>query len=245
DATLLGDGRVLVLGHARNTDPISIALHGEIYDPETNTWTPTASVDSSLYVTRIVAEELPDGDVLVLVSHKELDEDAPVFINANRYGFMSQVTALIYSVTTDTWEELVTFDRTDGGLEPDITWLPETGAFLLNLYADWFSDPTSGILFHPQTRTWEPLFEEGPSKGRVMAVFPGDQVLFQSDYNAHLYDVPTGTWTRFDAFPQGSLFSSVVLLSDCYLFASGEIPLYVSPSVLREVDTAYCAPDGQ
>jgi plastocyanin len=66
NAVLLPDGTILVLGGQRNgkwnADPGAV-LEGEIYDPDTNTWTPTAPMEFPRQYHSI-AVLLPDGRVL-------------------------------------------------------------------------------------------------------------------------------------------------------------------------------------
>ena len=100
-ATLLNDGRVLVVGGF--TDPPSspnqpITDTAELYDPATGTWTPTDSLD----VRRALhgAAKLPDGKVLV-AGGRTCDlppPDSTTCVSTNRTA-----TAEVYDPATGLW----------------------------------------------------------------------------------------------------------------------------------------------
>jgi hypothetical protein len=62
-ATLLNDGRVLVVGG--NTTPPFVMPNGEVYNPISNTWTPTSGATQALRAQHS-AFLLPDGRVMVV-----------------------------------------------------------------------------------------------------------------------------------------------------------------------------------
>lgn len=241
-ATLLGDGRVLLFGSVwRPEEGEESMLHGEVYDPTQDTWTATASIASQgVSLDQVAAAALPDGDVLVLASHESFAQNGGGFINGIDWAYESQITALLYDVTGDAWEVIETFDFKSGGLEAQITWLPDAQAYLISDYVDWYGSTRQLHLFDTTTGALENIYageRSGPG-GRVMAVLPGDKVIFQGSRSVDIFDVPTREWSEFTAYPANIRFSTLTLLPGCHLFASGLDP-WMS---VDDEPTAYCVP---
>lgn len=254
DVTLLDDGRVLVL-HGYNDSDVQGEeedeeegrIEGEIYDPTADEWTAIASLQLNTRLDRrgLVAEELPDGKVLVLFAHKELDEGVDTPMTATSWAWLNQVTAATYDRTDDRWEELEVFDHTYGGMRPGITRLFDQETYLINLYGD-AEDWTPGYIFDPEGSTWDFRYERRPIPGYVVTVLPGDRVLFDSrsaPQHAQIYDTKADSWTNFDAIPDGLYYSTMTLLPDCRLMLVDERGRSGVVTEKTGLETAYCTPE--
>jgi hypothetical protein len=95
-ATLLGDGRVLVVGGSCNCDE-GISATAEVYDPTTGSWTAAGSLSAPL--EGFSATLLPDGRVLVTGGM----DIRPV----NASDAPASAAAELYDPRTDRWESTV------------------------------------------------------------------------------------------------------------------------------------------
>lgn len=239
----LDDGGVLVL-EGENEGEFDEAvgrIYGEVYGPS-DEWSPVEPLELNTRIDRVSATQLPDGQILVLFSHRELDDGVETPINATSWAWLNQITAALYDLEDNQWTELGTFEEAYGGLRPDITWLPEKEKYLLHLLGD-SMDWTFGYLFDPKDKEWEFLYERRPIPGWVVEVLPGDQVLFRFSERFELYDATTNSWSEFDVIPETIRFSSIKLLPDCRLFFSGARVVGGDPMEEPEMHTAFCTPE--
>ncbi len=121
-ATLLADGRVLVVG-GRGTDSLSTLASCEIYAPKKNAWTPCAPL--LMARSHHTATLLPDGRVLVTggTTHESVEEQ-------NR--FVALASAEIYEPSKNRWSSVAPMNDARNGhtatLLPDGTVLVVGGA---------------------------------------------------------------------------------------------------------------------
>ena len=234
DAVLLDDGRVLLgggfTGVANNNVivPFPMGLV-ELYDPDTDVWTPLDPVEGPGYMYSLV--KLTDGKVLAL-GVGESDDDA-------------ESMAALFDPATSLWSELP-------GSPVLIRAFPN--AFLLNdgtvLVAgglDFFSDPSGYSpdyvgefeIFHPATGQWQRAaspskpFEpevalEQPfflqlSDGRLAAL--GSERT-DENWNAprlEIYDPTTDTWTTITGLDPYFRIDGGVALADGRLLVHGQV----------------------
>lgn len=252
-SVVLEDGRVFLLredvvrGQHNPSKP-----GGEIFDPETERWTPLTMPD--IPVDTIGGALIPGTTqmVLVLGEPDALTKNPPPPENENEEplhpGHLIHLG--IYDIETETWEKAGTLPRRGTGMAPQLVWVPDANYMLIEIPGD-MERPSYGFRFDPESKFFEEFFERTPIPGQLMTVLPGDQVLFHNSFFTQLFDIERDTWWEVDAYPEGMTYSSLVQLEDCRLFASGERPQRPwveegeEPPPLAELrgqDTAICSP---
>ena len=196
-ATLLPDGRVLVVGgidSGCNAACSPFLARSEIYDPRTGTWTLTGALHQAR--ARPTATLLPDGRVLVTGGTTNVvrnDSGDPL------------ASAEIYNPRAGTWS--VTRPMHQPRSAHAATLLPSG----LVLVTGGYNDPNGAVLpaelYHPRTGTWMVTgslhHTYDYETGEAPTLLPNGQVLVAGNAvddagnalpNAELYDPATGTW---------------------------------------------------
>lgn len=157
-ATLLPDGRVLVVGGSSGgTLYAGLLQSAEIYDPSTGRWIPAKSTLGYNGVTRHTATLLSDGRVLVSGGNTDAG---------------TTVRAIIYTPPTDTWNyaprdmHYVRYDHT-ATLLPDGTVLVVGGD----------SGVGTGDRYDPASGSWSEVVNTTSRAGHTATLLPGGVVL--------------------------------------------------------------------
>jgi N-acetylneuraminic acid mutarotase len=192
-ATLLSNGTVLVAGGANNNDdPPSTVTSAELYNPTTETWQTTGSLNTQRY--QHTATLLPSGKVLVAGGFNS--------------SFLTLNLAEVYDPATETWSGTgsLNIDRTGH----TATLLPNGKVLVAggyNFTGNRFTALNSAELYDPATGTWSITGSLNVarsdhsasllSNGKVLVA--GGQVFdtwpYASLNGAELYDPATGTWS--------------------------------------------------
>ena len=139
-ATLLGDGRVLVVGGSCGCDE-GISATAEVYDPTTGSWTAAGSLSAPL--EGFTATLLPDGRVLVTGGM----DTRPV----NASDAPASAAAELYDPRTDRWESTVDMvqvrTRHSAALLPDGTVLVAGGISVRGSYSGETPSHNTGWLY--------------------------------------------------------------------------------------------------
>jgi hypothetical protein len=193
-ATLLRDGRVLVVGGCR-TDICTIVLAGaELYDARTGTWTMTGSLHDARWGD--TATLLPDGRVLVAGG-------AGVCGNGTCPSILA--SAEIYDPRTGKWT--VTGSLHQGRARHTATLLPDGRVLVAGGATDGANAATAGPvagaeLYNPRTGAWTLTGSlHGARADQSATLLPNGLVLVAGGNDggtaalrAELYHPHTGTW---------------------------------------------------
>jgi len=183
-ATLLADGKVLVVGGMDGLSSSSPYWHGigsaELYDPTTGQWSTTGSLISPR-----------DGHFAVRLSNGK------VLVAGGDNGYrMNVTTAEIYDPTTGDWSTAGNFE---GGLGATATLLADGRVLVAGGVITSISDKAE--LYDPATGAWS---QTGTMNARrsshTATLLPDGKVLVAGGSNlasrsAELYDPTTGLWT--------------------------------------------------
>jgi N-acetylneuraminic acid mutarotase len=202
-ATLLPDGRVLVVGgySVTSTNPNGTTLaSAELYDPATGTWSATGSMSTAR--ESHTATLLPDGRVLVVGGY------TVTFVNPNGTDSTQRDSAELYDPASGTWT--ATGKMVYGGG----TAIGDTATLLLDgkvLVAGGNSSSGSfggvGItgdaaeLYDPSSGTWSATGKMVSARwGQTATLLPDGKVLVacgcaNAGCAAETYDPTTGSWT--------------------------------------------------
>lgn len=226
-ATLLRDGRVLVVGGCATTICTRVLAGTELYDPQTGHWTRTGS----LHVARWAhtATLLPDGRVLVTGG-------AARCVNGSCSPVLA--SAELYDPHTGTWTLTAPMRHARGRhtavLLPDGRVLVAGGAAGGAKRAG-VNQLASAEIYDPRTGTWAAtgsMHTAGHDQGAT--VLPAGLVLVEGGRNdtvgitdAELYHPHTGTWTV-----TGSLH-------DAHTYQTGETPALLPNGQVLVAGTFY------
>ncbi len=191
-ATLLRDGRVLVVGGSAGlAEGLSevVLASAELYDPAIGTWSEAASMAEGR--ARHAATLLADGRVLVLGGERLVPGDEPDTI------VDSPITSVeVYDPSSNSWSSAGSMS----GERVDTATLLQDGRVLVvgeegDPQQD--RDLSSVEVYDPSTGTWSkaaPMENEG---GAVAATLLNDgRVLIVGDSTAEAYSPVTDSWSR-------------------------------------------------
>lgn len=202
-AALLNDGRVLVAGSGNSI----WADHGrvEIYNPSTNTWTETASIEPR---SMAAAVTLADGRVLVaggLFSYNSTRVD-------------------IYNPATGTWTYAGSLNNYRYG--PAITRLAD-GRVLVSggkrSIQNWMNDPwNTAEIYNPATNSWTltPNMSQGRT-GHTSTLLANGKVLVVGYANSQVYDPATNSWSAPVSLKKARSSHGAVLLNNGRVLVAG------------------------
>jgi N-acetylneuraminic acid mutarotase len=187
-AVVLADGRVLVVGGASSVSSGSPHADGEVYDPDTNTWTLTGATNAAR--TNAIAALLDDGRVLVAGG-----------FNGAAASFD---TAEVYDPAANAWSPVASMQNARSG--PASVVLDDGRVLVFGGYdatlGTWFTD---GEVYDPVTDSWIPTPSAGAvggegsaaalrTDGSVIAI-GGSIGVNQFSTTAALYDPTSNTWS--------------------------------------------------
>jgi hypothetical protein len=202
-ATLLRDGKVLVIGYNDT---------GEVYDPDRGTWAATGTMVNPRHSHAAIL--LPDGKVLVAGGHAPGDEPTD--------------SAELYDQDTGAWTAIASMhaprDSIEAFLRPD--------GKVLVLGQSHRDGPTPAEIYDPATGTWTATGDVARpgisvdasatmlSDGRVLTTdAPGDDP--DSPPYAELYDPVAGSWTTTAPMLRSHGTPAILLLDGTVLVAGG------------------------
>jgi N-acetylneuraminic acid mutarotase len=207
-ATLLSDGKVLVVGGA-DKQGLNTLSSAELYDPVSGTWTNTGSLN----IARLshTATLLPDGKVLV----------------AGGIYFGVLTNAEIYDPVSGTWTLTNSMAHLRRGHSASL--LPNGQVLVAGGWGD-VGSGSSAELFDSTSGTWTStasLF--AAREGHTATVLANGRVLVTSGdasgSGTELYDSTvnpaTGTWTNTGAMDMGRANQSATLLPDGTVLVAG------------------------
>jgi hypothetical protein len=229
-ATLLPSGLVLVAGGARpRNGPPDVLATAELYDPATDTWSPTGPMN----VARLqhTATLLASGKVLVAGGNSQTGALA---------------TAEVYDPATGTWT-LTAGPMNEGRGAHTATSL-SSGQVLLAGGAGSGGNSSTAEVYDPATGTWSPTgpMSEARSNhtatllpsGLVLAA--GGTVFGSNSPAAELYDPATGIWSN-TAGPMNEVrreHTAILLSSGRVLVAGGRSADFASRATAELYDPA-------
>ncbi len=214
-ATLLSDGRVLVAGGTGprpETFPYPGLASAELYDPATDVWTVTGSLNAGRLLH--TATLLSDGKVLVTGGWPDHTHS----------GIMS--SAELYDPATGNWTRTIGMAVGRAG---------HTATLLFNgrvmVVGASRGSPNSAELYDPATETWS--FTGSTTTPRfgyhTASLLPNGMVLVAAGYdsnahicaNAELYDPATGTWTATGSLATARQDHTATLLANGMVLVAG------------------------
>ena len=192
-SVVLPSGKLFILG-GEYSGPSTASTWdntGEIYDPLTNTWTPTAPFPKSTF---------GDGQAVLLPNGK-------VFA-----GYLSSPQTYLYTPSTDTWAATGSKIRNDRNNEETWLLLPGGGVLCYEIFSSPSSGPGFAQRYVTSSGTWVdagsvpvPLsssslgFEMGPA-----ALLPdGRAIQIGANNKTAIYTPSTNTWAAGPTLPVG------------------------------------------
>ena len=207
-ATLLPDGKVLVVGGSGNRG--SLADSAELYDPDKHIW----SVASPLNKARLghTATLLPNGKVLVTGGN--ISTASPTFGLTN--------SAELFDPATGTW---AITDSLNTGRTNHTATLLTSGKVLVTGGWDGSSSIASAELYDPETENWSSTGNLNAPRcmhtatllqsGKVLvAGGTDDGDLFVTLASAELYDPVTATWSSTGRLGEPRVLHTATLLQN-------------------------------
>jgi len=222
-ATLLADGRVLVVGgHVGCCDaPGTILDSAELYDPLSGTWSTTGHLGKPRQSH--TATLLPNGQVLVTGGYTGIDQFAPT------YGFTD--TAELYNPATGTWSATSNLHALRNYFAA--TLLPNGRVLVAG---DFFHDNQACEIYDPSTGAWTLAGRlNAPRAGHMQSPLANGNVLVAGGFkersldddvsvdSAEIYDVATDTWSTTSPLKLPIRDASATLLANGKVLVAGGV----------------------
>jgi hypothetical protein len=220
-ATLLSDGRVLVLGGFSGSAPDGLVHSAEVYDPTANRWT---VIDAPIGAADHSATLLGDGRVLVVGWHREASgTDAwAIFAPTSATWTAPKVTDLVLPLHT----AVALRDGTvlaAGGTHPVTDGPPPPNA--------------AAARFDPATGTWTAITPMGTPRLEFAAVLLEDGTVLAVDQgSAELFDPVRNQWSPTAGTDSPRLRPVPVALADGRVLLVGEQGQLGSKPILEIYD---------
>jgi hypothetical protein len=160
-SNLLPTGKLFIMGGEYSGNPLvqNSSNTGEIYDPATNTWTPTAPFPLSAYGDE-PSMLLPDGHSILLGTGDE-------------FAF----NTYIYNTQTNTFSGPFSTANPDSTDEEGYVKLPNNNVLRYNIFTSVLFTPNIGYAeeFNPTTNTWNDISPtNGTANGSIPALSEGN-----------------------------------------------------------------------
>ncbi len=249
-AKLLDDGRVLALSFTHGTSQEPVRIVGQVFDPQALEWSQLSSTElpHNEVSSDFAFEQAPDGDIIMAYPNKAPAADQPdedeFFDDVTNY----ETTVVRYDFEDGEAEELWHLDHLTHGSSYDLVWLDDSQRFMLHIYTEQYDeeefnilpDETIAFTFDPDSDEFEHQYNREPSPGPVLEVVPSDTILYEGASSLQFHEVETGAWFDFQQVPSGIYYSTMDLLGDCRMLATGE---QTHSTDRRNVQTGYCEPN--
>jgi N-acetylneuraminic acid mutarotase len=209
-ATLLADGRVLVVGGVEASNDVTgtVLASAELYDPFTNSWTPSAPMPVAR--ARHTAVLLADHRVLVIGG-----TDAAYFVSSGYFP-----TAEIFDPATQSWSPVA--DMTYARIYATATLLPDNRVLVVG--DDGVNERTAEI-FDPRSDGWLPAPDPGVGRAEHVAVgLPSGAVLVAGgvgETSAQLFDWRRNAWSSAGTLAVIRASATATLLDDGQVLVAG------------------------
>jgi Tol biopolymer transport system component len=205
-ATLLPDGRVLVVG-AYDSD--GAPASAELYDPSTGSWTATG--DMTRGRAEHTATLLPDGRVLVA--------------GGGDSGTARTNTAELYDPSTGSWT--ATGDMIEARSGHTATLLPDGRVLVAGAGGVEGAASATAELYDPRTGAWTATANMAETHSYHAATLLRDGTVLvaagtEGATSAELYDPRTGTWTVTGAMIVSRWDATATLLPDGTVLVTGD-----------------------
>jgi Tol biopolymer transport system component len=205
-ATLLPDGRVLVVG-AYDSD--GAPASAEVYDPSTGSWTATG--DMTRGRAEHTATLLPDGRVLVA--------------GGGDSGTARTNTAELYDPSTGSWT--ATGDMIEARSGHTATLLPDGRVLVAGAGGVEGAASATAELYDPRTGAWTATANMAETHSYHAATLLRDGTVLvaggtEGATSAELYDPRTGTWTLTGAMIVSRWDATATLLPDGTVLVTGD-----------------------
>ncbi|WP_169800618.1 kelch repeat-containing protein [Archangium gephyra] len=204
-ATLLPNGKVLVVGGFGSSGPLATA---EVYDPASGTWSTTGSMASARYLH--TATLLPDGKVLV---------------SGGTGGGASSVTSEVYDPASGTWSapSFMTSPR----FSHTATLLPNGKVLLSGGFGAGINETAE--VYDPTLGTWSATGSmASPRAAHTATLLPNGKVLVSGGQSssgylatAEVYDPASGTWSATGVMTSPRIQHKATLLPSGKVLVSG------------------------
>jgi N-acetylneuraminic acid mutarotase len=215
-ATLLPNGKVLVVGGSNNTNWLSSA---ELYDPNTGAWTATGAMSTARYAH--TATLLPNGKVLVAGGYNST--------------LRTLLSAELYDPVTGTWAATGTLSA--ARRDHTATLLPNGNVLVSGGHYSTINNTNitllSAELYDPVTGTWMSTGTLSAARyAHSATTLPNGKVLVAGGrysttitnftlFSAEVYDPATGTWTATGALNAARNLHTATLLPNGKVLVAG------------------------
>jgi N-acetylneuraminic acid mutarotase len=233
-ATLLPNGKVLVVGGRDGNSPPNYLNSSELYDPATRSWSVTGSLNTPRYLH--TATLLPNGKVLV----------AGGITNTTPPDFGITTSAELYDPVTGTWS-------VTGSLNIARFWytatLLQNGKVLVAGGGGSRVGDNSAELYDPATGKWNTTGNLIATRyGQTATLLQNGKVLIAGGSDdgdlastlasAELYDPVTGTWSVTGNLNASRFSHTATLLPDGKVLAAGGFTIGSSPRPRTSLNSA-------
>jgi hypothetical protein len=209
-ATLLTDGRVLVIGGIEASNDITgrVLATTELYDPVTNTW--TAGVPMSVARAKHTATLLADHRVLVLGG-----------TDADYYAFSGYFrTAELYDPATQSWSPAASMNY--ARINATSTLLPDGRVLVVG--DDGINEGTAEI-FDPGSDRWLPIPDPAVGRAEQVAVRLRDGTVLVAggvgETSAQVFDWRRNAWSSAGALTTIRASATATVLGDGRVLVAG------------------------